>query len=322
MTVTAPATAGLGDGRASPGRRPRTRASTSPPPRPTAAGRRRSSPSAPAPTAPGPRRSPPDRHDRRHGDRDDRRGDRLRAGDRRVVVRLRDRRAAGHRPDRRRRRAGHLRLPDGVGVPPGRVRPHRVAGRRQRRHRRPADDAGRPHADLRVRIGAQLLDVYVHTPTVAPTSTSAAFPSRNYSIAPADAWSQRIEVQGFAPPVWVDATGASKGNATVVASQPARDDHHQPAQGLPRRDARTGLVVRGRPRRPGRVLLGPGTGLHDTPGDYSFGVCQPGGTSPICALDPNTVPKAMDVLDPAGSTRRASSTRPPRRWRSPGVPVG
>ena len=39
--------------------------------------------------------------------------------------------------------------------------------------------------------GAQLLDVYVHVPGAASTSTSAAFASRNYQIAPDGAWSQR-----------------------------------------------------------------------------------------------------------------------------------
>ncbi len=58
--------------------------------------------------------------------------------------------------------------------------------------------------------GAQLLDVYVHQPGATPTSTAAAFASRNYSIAPADAWSQRLEVQGFAGPVWQDASGTTR----------------------------------------------------------------------------------------------------------------
>ena len=37
-----------------------------------------------------------------------------------------------------------------------------------------------------------------------------------------------------------------------------------------------------------------------TPGAYSFGVCAPDGTSPICKVDPTTVPKAMDVITPSG----------------------
>jgi glucoamylase len=36
------------------------------------------------------------------------------------------------------------------------------------------------------------------------------------------------------------------------------------------------------------------------PGSYTFGVCASGGKSPICQADPNTVPKAMDVITPPG----------------------
>jgi carbohydrate-binding DOMON domain-containing protein len=41
-------------------------------------------------------------------------------------------------------------------------------------------------------------------------------------------------------------------------------------------------------------------GFTPTPGDFSFGVCAPGGNSPICAVDPGSVPKAVDVLTPDG----------------------
>ena len=41
-------------------------------------------------------------------------------------------------------------------------------------------------------FGAQMLDVYVHNPAATTTSTAPAFPQRNYSIAPADAWSERV----------------------------------------------------------------------------------------------------------------------------------
>ncbi len=40
--------------------------------------------------------------------------------------------------------------------------------------------------------------------------------------------------------------------------------------------------------------------FHASPGDFTFGVCAPGGTSPICAVDPNTVPKVMDTIPPPG----------------------
>ena len=48
-------------------------------------------------------------------------------------------------------------------------------------------------------FGAQLLDVYVRDPSASSFSTAAAFQSRNYTIAPSDAWSERVEAQGFAP---------------------------------------------------------------------------------------------------------------------------
>ena len=67
-------------------------------------------------------------------------------------------------------------------------------------------------------IGAQLLDIYVHSPGAATTSTAAPFTSRNYTIAAADAWSQRLEIQGFAAPAWVDASGNSVGAAIVTSS--------------------------------------------------------------------------------------------------------
>lgn len=32
----------------------------------------------------------------------------------------------------------------------------------------------------------------------------------------------------------------------------------------------------------------------------TFGVCAPGGTAPVCSAAPGTVPKAVDVITPAG----------------------
>ena len=37
-----------------------------------------------------------------------------------------------------------------------------------------------------------------------------------------------------------------------------------------------------------------------TPGAYSFGVCATSSSDPHCTVDPNTVPKAMDVITPLG----------------------
>ena len=37
-----------------------------------------------------------------------------------------------------------------------------------------------------------------------------------------------------------------------------------------------------------------------TPGGFTFGVCASGGSAPVCSANPDTVPKAMDVITPAG----------------------
>src|SRR5450755_2468534 len=147
--------------------------------------------------------------------------------------------------------------------------------------------------------GAQLLDVYVHVPGASATSTQAAFASRNYTIAPSGAWSQRIEVQGFASPVWVNAAGNSVGTASALAVQADKTI----TVALP--EAQFGTPTSGWGFS---VVLAGQDGFSPdqaraftaTPGADSFGVCAPGGTAPICSADPSTVPKAMDVLTPTG----------------------
>ena len=41
-------------------------------------------------------------------------------------------------------------------------------------------------------------------------------------------------------------------------------------------------------------------GFAPTPQPFLFGVCAPGGTSPICSVGPATVPNAIDVITPPG----------------------
>jgi glucoamylase len=147
--------------------------------------------------------------------------------------------------------------------------------------------------------GAQLLDVYVHTPNATATSTAAAFTSRNYTIAAAGAWSQRVEVQGFAAPVWVNAAGATVGAPDVLAvQQDATITVALPEAQFGTPGSGWGFSV---------VLTGQDGFSSDqaraftaTPGAFTFGVCAAGGTAKICTVDPGTVPKAMDVITPAG----------------------
>src|SRR5690349_11213887 len=147
--------------------------------------------------------------------------------------------------------------------------------------------------------GAQLLDVYVHVPGAASTSTQAPFASRNYTIASAGAWSQRVEVQGFAPPVWVNAGGGSVGTAFALAVQADKTITialPEAQFGTPGSGWGFSVVLTGQDG----FSSDQARGFPPTPGDFSFGVCASGGTAPVCSADPNTVPKAVDVLTPAG----------------------
>jgi glucoamylase len=148
-------------------------------------------------------------------------------------------------------------------------------------------------------LGAQLLDIFVRDPAAALFSSDPPFPSRNYRIADDSAWSQRIEVEGFAAPHYVAADGSGLGQVTVTASDVSK--------------AITVIVPKASLGQPGSgwvftvVLHGQdgfsgdrARGFAPTPQVFLFGVCAAGGTSPICAVDPGLVPKAMDVITPAG----------------------
>jgi glucoamylase len=148
-------------------------------------------------------------------------------------------------------------------------------------------------------FGAQLLDLYIRNPAVTATSTAAAFPTRNYTIAPADAWSERLEVQGFSSPTWVDASGNQVGTAQVVTSTAAKTvtvalpaaQFGTPTSGWSFAETLTGQD--GFSSDQARAFTA-------TPGAYSFGVCAAGNTAPICSVDPTTVPKVVDTITPNG----------------------
>ena len=44
-------------------------------------------------------------------------------------------------------------------------------------------------------------------------------------------------------------------------------------------------------------------GFQPTPQDFQFGVCATASADPHCTFPPGQVPKAMDVLVPAGTTQ-------------------
>jgi glucoamylase len=147
--------------------------------------------------------------------------------------------------------------------------------------------------------GAQLLDVYVHVPGATATSTAAAFPTRNYTISDAGAWSQRLEVQGFAAPVWVNAAGAAVGTASVLPVQSDRTITVAVPEaqfGTPGSGWGFSVVLTGQDGfSPDQARA-----FTATPEAFTFGVCAPNGTAAICGFNPNNVPKAMDVITPPG----------------------
>jgi glucoamylase len=149
-------------------------------------------------------------------------------------------------------------------------------------------------------LGAQLLDVYVHAPGATTTSTAAPFTSRNYTIAPAEAWSELVEVQGFASPVWQDPSGNSLGTASVAASQTSKTITivlPQAAFGTPGPGWSFAVVLTGQDG----FSSDHARGFTATPEAFKFGVCATTGSSnPICSADPGTVPKAIDVITPTG----------------------
>ncbi|MBR7829645.1 glucan 1,4-alpha-glucosidase [Actinospica sp. MGRD01-02] len=149
-------------------------------------------------------------------------------------------------------------------------------------------------------MGAQLLDYYIHDPSATTTSTAAAYASRNYTIASSDAWSQLIEVQGFASPVWKDASGNAIGTPTAVVASTLTNtitvalpesEFGTPTSGWTFTIALTGQD--GYSPDQARAFT-------STAGAYSFGVCASGDTSAICSVDPTTVPKVMDTVTPSG----------------------
>jgi glucoamylase len=148
--------------------------------------------------------------------------------------------------------------------------------------------------------GAQLLDVYVRQPGVSPTSNAAAFPQRNYTVDTGSAWSQRVEVQGFAPVVWTRADGTAVPGATFVANSLSRyiTVRLPKAQfGTPGAGWVFTVVLHGQDG----FSSDQARGFAATPQLFLFGVCAaPNPADPRCQVDPNTEPKAIDVIPPSG----------------------
>jgi carbohydrate-binding DOMON domain-containing protein len=145
-------------------------------------------------------------------------------------------------------------------------------------------------------FGAQLVDIYVHDPSASTTSTAAADPVRNFSIVPAFAWNQLIQVQGFGQR-YVAPNGDTLGTVTAKGNSISRFiTITVPKSTLGTPGPGWGFTV---------VLTGqdgfsPGNArpFLATPHDFQFGVCAATTADPHCTADPASVPMAMDVIAP------------------------
>jgi glucoamylase len=146
--------------------------------------------------------------------------------------------------------------------------------------------------------GAQMIDLFVRQPVASPTSTDGG-EARNYSIDPGSAWSRLVEVQGFGQR-FVDAAGNTVGTVTISANQISRyitfSVPKSALGGTPGTGWTFTLALTGQDGfSPGQVRT-----FAPTPQPFQFGVCAAASLDPHCTFDPNAVPKAMDVLTPAG----------------------
>jgi len=99
--------------------------------------------------------------------------------------------------------------------------------------------------------------------------------------------------------MWVDANGNSLGRRRSWHRRwPTRSRSQLPATalGTPASGWAFAAVLTGQDG----FSPDQGKGIRRTPTAFAFGVCPTGNRNPICTTDPNTVPKAVDVLTPAG----------------------
>jgi glucan 1,4-alpha-glucosidase len=149
-------------------------------------------------------------------------------------------------------------------------------------------------------LGAQLVDIYVTNPAGGATSTAASFPQRNYTLT--TPWNRLIEAQGFGQR-FVDGSGTTVGTATISGNAVTRYISVVVSKsalgGTPAAGWSFAVVLTGQDGfSPDQAR-----GFTQPAQPYQFGVCTDAAVasgSPICAEDPGSVPKAIDVITPAG----------------------
>jgi glucoamylase len=176
--------------------------------------------------------------------------------------------------------------------------------------------------------GAQLVDLYIHAPAgsvpAGQVQSAAAANPWDYSVAPADAWNQLVEVDGFGTDDWVTPSSSNAGlgsssslgtpqisvaqlSATSSGATPGVISITVPAATL---GAPTGAASWSGWAFTLALAGQDGFGFYDartftaTPGAYTFGVCSTAvasSASPpaICTLNPSAVPYVLDTIPPA-----------------------
>jgi glucoamylase len=154
-------------------------------------------------------------------------------------------------------------------------------------------------------FGAQLLDIYVRNPSASSFSTDAAYTGTapntglNYSIASNSAWSERLEAQGFASPIWVNASGTSLGNPQFVVDDPSGTATlilPQSTFGT----VTTGWVFTVALTGQDGFNANEARNFTQPAGAFTFGVCPANDDAKICAFNPNNVPNVIDTITPPG----------------------
>ncbi len=148
-------------------------------------------------------------------------------------------------------------------------------------------------------LGAQLVDVYANVPSGGSTTTAASFPQRNYQVGAG--WNRLLEVQGFGQR-FINPAGDVLGTINIHASAISRYiTFSVPKAAL---GGTPGVGWRFTVVETGQDGFSPdqARGFQPTPQGFQFGVCAPTANlaDPHCTFNPGLVPKAVDVLTPAG----------------------
>ncbi len=171
-------------------------------------------------------------------------------------------------------------------------------------------------------FGAQLLDLYVHNPAATTIIDGRRVPAAELHDRPADAWSERLEAQGFAALVWQNASGTAlrarqfvvdnaSGTATLVLPESV---FGTVGSGWTFAVALTGQNGFNSYQARDFVQFPAATGNARRLRRLS----DRGDTAPICSYRPGMVPKVMSTIRAVRRSSQEHAARGTRPGRNPG----